>query len=201
MCWKVSTTSPNTKFQGGEWSWALVHVPGTVWREQQSEGCSHPGSEQGLQLGTDPALPSWLQALARASKSSLEKKKTVCIFWRRLISRLQIEFPSNWIRVYFYSGIKSGWNRTQWNMLILIEFCTLNIFKAKNSKQSLSEQRPHHQRAWESICAPTKGMSLEAQSSRWCGQVQHWPHAGSQRLIPRQGGEHGLLQICRLMLL
>lgn len=155
----------------------------------------------GAAAGNRPTTALLASGFGQGLKVKFREKKPVCIFWRRLISRLQIEFPSNWIRVYFYSGIKSGWNRTQWNMLILIEFCTLNIFKAKNSKQSLSEQRPHHQRAWESICAPTKGVSLEAQSSHWCGRVQHWPHAGSQRLIPRQGGEHGLLQICRLMLL
>lgn len=39
-------------------------------------------------------------------------------------------------------------------MLILTEFCTLNIFRAKNSKQSLGEERPQQQGAGEGVCAP-----------------------------------------------
>lgn len=93
----------------------------------------------GAAAGNRPSTVVLASGFGQGLKVKFREKKTVCIFWRRLISRLQIEFPSNSIRVYFYSGIKSGWNRTQWNMLILTEFCTLNIFKAKNSKQSLSK--------------------------------------------------------------
>lgn len=47
-------------------------------------------------------------------------------------------------------------------MLILTEFCTLNILKAKNSGQSLSEQKAYRQRACK-ICiwASTEGVSLQ----------------------------------------
>lgn len=43
--------------------------------------------------------------------------------------------------IYFCTRIKSGWNRTQRNMLILTEYCTLNILKAKNSEQNFTEQK------------------------------------------------------------
>lgn len=111
---------------------ALIFAP--------SSGCEGHG---------DPAPLFGCWSLARSWKPNLKKKFSLCIFWRRLISRLQVEFPSNWIRVYFYTRIKSGWNRTQWNMLILTEFCTFNILKAKISEQSLSEQKLCHQRTWK----------------------------------------------------
>lgn len=90
----------------------------------------------GAAAGNRPSTALLASGFGQGLKVKFREKKPVCIFWRRLISRLQIEFPSNWIRVYFYSGIKSGWNRTQWNMLILIEFCTLNIFKAKTPSKA-----------------------------------------------------------------
>lgn len=79
-------------------------------------------------------------------------------------------------------------------MLILTEFCTLNILKAKNSGQSLSEQKPYRQRACK-ICIWASAKGILPQFSQLGGlagsagrsNVVFPKEREGSRLIPRLG--------------
>lgn len=86
-------------------------------------------------------------------------------------------------------------------MLILTEFCTLNILKAKNSGQSLSEQKAYRQRACK-ICiwASTEGVSLQFSqlgglAGSAAGPTLCSPRNGGLEADPEAGTEDGFLQI------